>query len=90
VGSILLLQLTNWIKKELTITFLCRGIDREVANESLRALVIEALKGPQEDFAVAISKTIKNISVFETGVSMAQDLKSIKPDINMINCSILY
>ena len=41
----------------------------EGPKESLQALVIIAINGSKEDFAVVISKTIKNMSAFETGVS---------------------
>lgn len=64
----------------------CAGvIGREGPNESLKALAIMAIKGSKEDFAVVISKTIKNMSAYETAVSMAQELKTINPDINMIH-----
>jgi len=64
----------------------CAGvIGREGPNESLKALAIMAIKGSREEFAVAVSKTIKNMDTYETGVKMAQDLKRINPDINMIH-----
>ncbi len=65
----------------------CTGagvIGREGPNESLKALAIMAIKGTKEEFAIAGSKTIKNMDTYEKGVRIAQDLKSQNPDINMI------
>ncbi|GAI37872.1 unnamed protein product, partial [marine sediment metagenome] len=58
----------------------CTGagvIGKEGPNETLKALAIMAMKGTKEEFAVACSKTIKNMDTYETGVRMAQDLKRI-------------
>ena len=65
----------------------CTGagvIGREGPNESMKALGIMAIKGGKEEFAVAGSKTIKNMDMYEKGVRIAQDLKRKNPDINMI------
>jgi hypothetical protein len=63
----------------------CAGvIGREGPNESLKALAIMAIKGKKDELAIVVS-TLKNMSAYETGVSMAQELKSINPDINMIH-----
>jgi hypothetical protein len=64
----------------------CAGvIGKEGPNETLKALAIMAIKGPREEFAVAVSNTIKNMDTYQTGVRMAQDLKRINPYINMIH-----
>ncbi|KPL08886.1 MAG: hypothetical protein AMS26_23635 [Bacteroides sp. SM23_62] len=63
----------------------CAGvIGREGPEESLKALAIMAIKGTKDELAIVVS-TLKNMSAYETGVSMAQDLKGINPDINMIH-----
>jgi hypothetical protein len=63
----------------------CAGvIGKEGPNETLKALAIMAIKGTKEEFAIVYS-TIKNMDTYDTGVRMAQDLKSINPDINMIH-----
>ncbi len=65
----------------------CTGagvIGREGPNESMKALGVMAIKGGEEEFAVAGSKTIKNMDTYEKGVRIAKDLKRKNPDINMI------
>jgi len=63
----------------------CAGvIGREGPNETLKALAIMAIKGPREEFAIACSTYIENMDAYETGVRMAQDLRSQNTDINMI------
>ena len=64
----------------------CAGIiGQNGPDESLKALAIMVIKGPKEEFAVAISSLEKNRDAYETGVRMAQDLKSKNPDISMIH-----
>ncbi len=65
----------------------CTGagvIGREGPDESMKALGIMAIKGGEEEFAVASSTEIKNLNTYDKGVRIAQDLKSKNPDINMI------
>jgi len=63
----------------------CAGvIGQNGPDESLKALAIMAIKGPKEEFVVAISRLQKNTDAYETGVRMAQNLKSMNPDISMI------
>ena len=63
----------------------CAGvIGREGPNETLKALAIMAIKGPKEEFVVTYSNFFENMDAYETGVRMANDLKSKNPDINMI------
>lgn len=63
----------------------CAGIiGQNGPDESLKALAIMAIKGPKEEFAVALSSLPMNKDAYETGVIMAQDLKSKNPDTNMI------
>jgi hypothetical protein len=63
----------------------CAGIiGQNGPDESLKALAIMVIKGPKEEFAVAVSHSLINMDAYETGVRMAQDLKSKNPGINMI------
>jgi len=63
----------------------CAGtIGREGPNESMKALAIMAIKGLNEEFAVAGIPATKNMDAYEKGVRIAQELKTINPDINMI------
>ncbi|TFH23724.1 MAG: hypothetical protein E4H10_11680 [Bacteroidia bacterium] len=60
----------------------CTGagvIGIEGPDESLKALAIMVIKGPKEEFAVAISHSKINLDAYETGVRIAKDLKSQNP-----------
>ena len=66
----------------------CTGagvIGIEGPDESLKALAIMVIKGPKEEFAVAVSSSEINLDAYETGVRIAKDLKSQNPNINMIH-----
>jgi len=64
----------------------CAGvIGQNGPDESLKALAIMVIKGPKEEFAVAISSLQINTDAYETGVRMAKDLKSKNPDISLIH-----
>jgi hypothetical protein len=63
----------------------CAGIiGQNGPDESLKALAIMAIKGPNEEFAVSVSSLPLNVDAYETGVRMAQDLKLKNPNISMI------
>lgn len=63
----------------------CAGIiGREGPDESLKGLAIMVVKGPEEEYAIAGSKYIEGFDPYERGISIAQDLKSSVPGINMI------
>ena len=64
----------------------CAGIiSQNGPDESLKALAILAIKGPKEEFAVAVSSLEKYVDAYETGVRMAKDLKSKNPGVSMIH-----
>lgn len=60
-------------------------IGREGPNESMKALAIMAIKGPQNEFAVAGMESLVKADRYKTGVQIAEDLKNKNPDINMIH-----
>jgi hypothetical protein len=63
----------------------CAGvIGREGPNESMRALGIMAIKGPEEEFTVASKETIVNNDSYEVGAQLSKELRSRNPNINMI------
>ena len=63
----------------------CAGvIGRDGPNETLKALAIMAVKGTNEEFAIACSSTIENEEAYKKGIRIAEDLKSKNSDINMI------
>jgi hypothetical protein len=66
----------------------CTGsgiIGKDGPDESMKALAIMAIKGPKDEFALAGIDTIENLDPYETGVRIAQDLKSTNPNISMIH-----
>jgi hypothetical protein len=63
----------------------CAGvIGREGPNESMRALGIMAIVGPQREFAVAGMKSIVGQDPFEVGAQLARELKNETFDITMV------
>lgn len=65
----------------------CTGagtIGREGPEESLKALAIMAVKGPQSEFAVTGVESVVDRDVYEIGRGMASDLKNQNPGISMI------
>lgn len=63
----------------------CAGvIGREGPDESMKALAIMAIKGPKDGFAVVGRDSIINSDSSEFGSQLANDLKKMNPDINMI------
>jgi hypothetical protein len=63
----------------------CAGIiGKNGADESMTALAIMAIKGPKNEFTVINRKTKMGIDPFKEAANMAQDLKIMNPEINMI------
>jgi len=66
----------------------CTGggiIGREGPNEAMKALAIMAIKGEQDEFAVAGKERITSSTSFEVAAQLAQDLKDKNPNINMVH-----
>jgi 2,4-dienoyl-CoA reductase-like NADH-dependent reductase (Old Yellow Enzyme family) len=59
-------------------------IGREGPNESMRALGIMAVRGPQEAFAIAGVSSLVGRDPYEAGAKMARDLKEANPRVNMV------
>jgi len=65
----------------------CTGagvIGKEGPNESMKALAIMAIKGGNDEFAVAYKDTIENTDSYEMASQLVEDLKSKNPNINII------
>jgi len=63
----------------------CAGvIGKEGPSETLKALVIMAIKGDPGEFALACAESRNKEGTYDKGVRIAEDLKKINPEINMI------
>jgi len=65
----------------------CTGagvIGKSGPDESIKALGIMVIKGPPEEFALVHKETKMGIDPYVTSVEMANDLKKINPDVNII------
>jgi hypothetical protein len=65
----------------------CTGagiIGKEGPDESMKALAIMAIKGPKNEFAIINRKTNLGNDPYIEGAEMARELKSMNPNINMI------
>ena len=70
----------------LTYSYIeCGVIGRENRPGACPALAIMAIKGKKDEFAVAKIDSLTSATSFDVAAKMAQDLKNINPDINMIH-----
>jgi hypothetical protein len=63
----------------------CGVIGREGPNESMKALAVMAIKGHEDEFAVASQDRITSATSFEVAARLAGDLKNKNPNINMVH-----